>query len=329
MRTAVAGTFNILHEGHKRLLDRAFEGSDEVLIGITSDKMASSSRDRIVPYNLRKKAVDDYVSRKNIYWTICEINDTMGHATSIKNLDRLVVSEESYENAKLINGERERKGLRPVKIDMIRMVSKDGDVIHARDIMSGEMSSNGAKDAIVISVGSMNPVKTEAVRSVMERIFGSVRIIPRNVTSDVPEQPWGEDTCQGAINRAKHALVESDMSVGIEAGVFEMYGGLYDIQHCAILDNDGNMTIGMSSGFRYPDDVAELVRKGSTVGSAMKQLHSEDRGHAEGAVGVLSNGLLDRKELTEQSVIAAMIPRMNELNGSIPKLTRRDRNEQV
>ncbi|NLN71746.1 MAG: inosine/xanthosine triphosphatase, partial [Thermoplasmatales archaeon] len=33
----------------------------------------------------------------------------------------------------------------------------------------------------------------------------------------------------------------------------------------------------------------------------------------EGAVGILSKGLIDSKELTEQSVKAAMIPRMREL----------------
>ncbi len=42
MIAAAAGTFNILHEGHKALLDRAFEIGDEAFIGITSDAMASS-----------------------------------------------------------------------------------------------------------------------------------------------------------------------------------------------------------------------------------------------------------------------------------------------
>ena len=48
MISAVAGTFNILHEGHKALLDRAFEVADQVRIGITSDRMASQGRDSYV-----------------------------------------------------------------------------------------------------------------------------------------------------------------------------------------------------------------------------------------------------------------------------------------
>ena len=39
-KAAVAGTFDILHDGHKALLSRAFEVGDTVVVGITSDRMA-------------------------------------------------------------------------------------------------------------------------------------------------------------------------------------------------------------------------------------------------------------------------------------------------
>ena len=35
-------------------------------------------------------------------------------------------------------------------------------------------------------------------------------------------------------------------------------------------------------------------------------------GHSEGAIGYLSGGRLDRKDLTKQSVLAAMIPRLED-----------------
>jgi len=160
-----------------------------------------------------------------------------------------------------------------------------------------------------IAVGSSNPVKAEAVRTVMEKIYGEVRITPIKVNSGVPEQPWGDETLRGALNRAEAAMGDHDLSVGIEAGVFEMYDGVYDIQHCVVLDRRGRMTIGMGPGFRYPDDVAELLRKGMTVGDAMKTLYKDHSGRGEGAIGILSKGLIDRKSLTEQAVKAAMISR--------------------
>lgn len=160
----------------------------------------------------------------------------------------------------------------------------------------------------------MNQIKVEAVRTVMERIYGSVRIIPVKVETCVPEQPFGGETYIGAVNRAKAAIGESSLSVGIEAGVFELYGHLYDIQHCAILDRDSVITVGMGSGFRYPDKVADLVRSGMTVGDAMVRIYGDAAsGRKEGAIGILSKGQLDRKALTEQSVTAAMVPRLWEM----------------
>ena len=312
MKSALGGTFNVLHEGHKALLDKAFNESDHVLIGLTSDAMASGSRDLIIPYGLRLKGLEEYLSTKDGTWEIREISDIFGPAVEIEDLDTLVVSEETYANGVALNSKRIRKGMHPLSISVLRMVNgKSGKKISASDVVSGKTSKRGSTDSIRVSVGSSNPVKTEAVRAVMERIFGEVMLTSYNVDSGVPEQPWGEETCKGAENRAKAAMGECDLAIGIEAGVFEVYDGLYDVQHCVILDKNGRMTIGMSSGFRYPDDIIELLRKGMTVGEAMKQLYTKDsRGRKEGAVGVLSKGLLDRKTLTEQSVLAAMIPRM-------------------
>ena len=43
----------------------------------------------------------------------------------------------------------------------------------------------------------------------------------------------------------------------------------------------------------------------------MKKVYGEnDIGKNQGAIGFLSKGILDRKSLTEQSVLAAMIPRI-------------------
>jgi len=314
MRSALGGTFNVLHEGHKALLDKAFNESDHVLIGLTSDAMASATRDSVIPYGLRLKALEDYLSTKDGSWEVREISDVFGPAVEIDDLDVLIVSEETYTNGIALNNERIKREMHPLSISVLRMVNgSNGDRISSTNVVKGKTSKRGSTDSIRVSVGSLNPVKTEAVRSVMERIYGEVILTSSEVSSGVSEQPWGEETYEGAVNRAKAAMNDCDLSVGIEAGVFEVYDGLYDVQHCVILDKAGRMTIGMSSGFRYPDDVIELLRKGATVGEAMKQLYTKDsRGRKEGAVGVLSKGLLDRKSLTEQSVLAAMIPRMPE-----------------
>ncbi len=311
MITAVAGTFNILHEGHKALLDRAFSLGDKVYIGITSDEMASSSRGLLNSFYIRERAIRDYAESKKKEFRIFPIDDIYGPDEMMDHVDVLVVSEETKKNGEEVVRRAESRG-RKLQLSVVGIIpKKDGSKLSSTDIITGVCSRNGDTDAIDIAVGSLNPVKIEAVRSVMERIYGQVRIFAYDVPSEVPEQPFGEQTPQGARNRAKNAINGHTLSVGIEAGVFEMLGSLYDIQYCAVLDREGRYTIGTGSGFRYPDKVIELVRGGMTVGDAMKKVYSgENPGKSQGAIGILSKGLLDRKSLTEQSVLAAMLPRI-------------------
>lgn len=312
MIVAVAGTFNVLHEGHIALLKRAFSLSKDVCIGITSDRMASETRTRVNPYYIREKAVREYLKANNRDADIFCIDDMYGPEDIMADVDVLVVSDESMKNGKKVIEWRSTFSDEPLKLSVVRSIEKDdGSKISSSDIMNGVCSRDGSMDAIDIAVGSLNPVKVEAVRIVMEKIYGSVRIFPVNSKSGVSEQPFEDETVKGAINRAKDALGNHKMAVGIEAGVFERYDGLYDIQHCAIIDDTGKITIGMGSGFRYPDKIAELVRNGKTVGEAMSATYAEnDIGREQGAIGILSKGLLDRRELTEQSVLNAMLPRI-------------------
>lgn len=312
MIAAVAGTFNVLHEGHIALIERAFAEGDEVFIGITSDEMASGSRDEVLPLYMRRKAIEEYLSSKGREALIFEINDIYGPPELMDRVDVLVVSRETEENGKKVSEWRVKRSKDPLRISVVDLVNnRDGYKLNATDILKGLYSRNGESDTIKIAVGSLNRVKVEAVREVMESIYGSVRIYPKDVKSGVPDQPFGEETHRGARNRAVSALEDCDLSVGIEAGVFEIYDGLFDVQHCVIIDRDGRITSGMGSGFEYPKEIAELVRKGSTVGDAVDRLYDKTSvGHSEGAIGLLSKGLMDRKTLTKQSVLAAMIPRM-------------------
>lgn len=313
MRSAVAGTFNVLHDGHMRLIARAFEVGEYVLVGITSDRMASQERDDIVPLYIREKNLENYLDTFGKPYSIEVIDDIYG-PKEMDTIDILVVSTETIHNAERINENRVSRGVKPLEISVISLLNAfDGEKINARDILNGKYARNGKNDVPDIAVGSTNHVKVEAVRSVMERIFGDVRITAVSADSGVPSQPFEMETRQGAINRATAALSSHDMSVGIEAGVFEMPDGLYDFQYCAILDRDGRLTIGTGMGFRYPDRIADLVRKGSTVGEAVHTVYgNDDIGSKQGAIGLLSKGLIDRKTLTEQSVTAAMIPRLSE-----------------
>ncbi len=240
------------------------------------------------------------------------INDIYGPDEIMDAVDVLVVSEETLGNGRVLNNLRASRKVRPLELSVVPLVmSDDGSKINSSSILKGEYGRSGHRSAVDIAVGSFNQVKVSAVRSVMERVYGEVRITAVDVPSGVPPQPFGDQTHEGSRNRALTALGGHEIAVGIEAGVFEMLDGLYDIQHCTVVSRDGRETYGQGSGFRYPDSIAELVRGGMTVGDAVHRVYgSTDIGRGQGAVGILSKGLIDRRTLTEQSVIAAMIPRI-------------------
>ena len=308
---AVAGTFNVLHEGHKALIKRAFDVADEVVIGMTSDRMASVNRSVCVPMAIRMKEVEEYASNLGGAM-IFEIDDVYGPDEIMDGVDVLVVSEETLDNGKKVNERRKSRGLPPMELSVVPLVRSDrGEKISSSSILRGDYGREGRSSVLDVAVGSANMAKVAAVRSVLEKVYGDIRITSLEVDSGVPEQPFGDQTRQGSLNRAVSALGDHEISVGIEAGVFEMQDGLYDIQHCSIVDRHGKRTHGQGSGFRYPDSVASLVRSGRTVGDAVREVYGGvDLGKKQGAVGLLSKGLIDRKTLTEQAVIAAMIPRL-------------------
>jgi inosine/xanthosine triphosphatase len=168
-----------------------------------------------------------------------------------------------------------------------------------------------------IIVGSKNPVKFQATGNVLEKIYGELEVQAIDVDSGVPDQPIGlEVTVQGAINRAKNAFSpDFDLSVGIESGLLEVphsITGYLDLQWCAIYDGE-KITLGVSAGFEYPPLVIEQVLGGKEVGDVMDQVTGVDKlGQKTGAVSHLTQGMLDRTGNTEQCVLMAMVPRMNE-----------------
>lgn len=166
-----------------------------------------------------------------------------------------------------------------------------------------------------INVGTHNPVKVRATRNVLEKIYTTVDVEGIEVDSGVSDQPIGlDETIQGAMNRARNAFIGVDLSVGIESGLLAVphsITGYLDLQWCAIYDGE-RTTLGVSAGFEYPPAVVEEVLKGQEVGDVMDRVTGVEKlGQKTGAVSILTKGLLNRTENTEQCVLMAMIPRMN------------------
>jgi len=297
------------------LLERAFELADEVLIGITSDRMALGSREIVRPFSERQRDLERYLTRFAKPYQIEKIEDIFGPAIADEDLRLLIVSERSKENANEINTEREKRGLEPVEIEVIPTVyAEDFQAVSSSRILKNEIDSDGRLLVpLRISVGSENPVKIEAVRRVFRPLYGLLEVEGFEVETGVAKQPRSDEVLLGAINRAKEAIGNSHLGIGIEAGLFwnEVLEWYFDIQFCAIVDSNGRITVGHGPGFWYPPDVIDKVEKGASVDEAMFNITGiESIGHRMGSVGYLSKELMNRTALTEQAIIAALIPRI-------------------
>ncbi len=163
-----------------------------------------------------------------------------------------------------------------------------------------------------IAIGSTNPVKTNASRCVLLEVYPDATFTTLAVESGVSAQPWGEsETRQGALNRARHALqiTDADMAIGLEGGVQEIEFGLFTCAWCAIVDRSQRVGLGGSSAVRLPDVVADAIRSGIELGTAMDQLTGQhNTKHGQGAIGLLTNGLSSRQAAYEALIKMAIAP---------------------
>ncbi|AEC52148.1 phosphopantetheine adenylyltransferase [Pyrococcus sp. NA2] len=140
-KVVVGGTFDRLHLGHKALLRKAFEVGKIVYIGLTSDEMVREKpyAEKILPYERRLRDLLLFLEVNNLKeYRIIKINNAIGFTTKIKSLEAIVVSEETYKGALLVNKAREEVGLRPLEIIVIPLVkSKLGGKISSSLIRAG------------------------------------------------------------------------------------------------------------------------------------------------------------------------------------------------
>ncbi len=144
---AMGGTFDIVHRGHLALLSRAFEISDKVIIGLTSDELAAKKGK--TPNNDYKKRFENLTSSiskefQNHSFQISKLDDDFGPAVLEKGVEALVVSGETSNQGNVLNELREKKKLPPVQIITVSMIlAKDGERISTTRIKNTEIDSEG------------------------------------------------------------------------------------------------------------------------------------------------------------------------------------------
>ncbi len=171
---------------------------------------------------------------------------------------------------------------------------------------------------ITLAIASTNPVKVQAAVNGFQRLFpgSELNVIAVSVPSDVAQQPLSDaETLQGALNRSRHAQAahpQADYWIGIEAGVQARGNELASYSWIVVRSRQmiGKARTGM---FFLPPAVAELIRQGKELGEADDIVFGRSNSKQEdGAVGLLTDNVIDRTQLYEQAMILALIPFKNE-----------------
>ena len=149
MRVAVAGTFGPVHDGHRALFETALEVGDEgVVVGLTSDELARSSRDRPVPdFEERLRTLKEEFAAHDRWGRRVEfrrIDDEAGFADDEPTLDALVVSPETVPEVEEISDIRRERGMDPlVAVVVPYTYAEDGERISSTRIVRGEIDEHG------------------------------------------------------------------------------------------------------------------------------------------------------------------------------------------
>jgi pantetheine-phosphate adenylyltransferase len=144
---AMGGTFDIIHRGHLTLLSNASKISDKVIIGLTSDELAEK-KGKILnnKYESRLENLTAVISKEfpNTSFQISKLDNDFGPAVLEKEVQALVVSDETSNQGNILNELRAEKKLPPVQIVTVPMfLAKDGTRISTTRIKNSEIDSEG------------------------------------------------------------------------------------------------------------------------------------------------------------------------------------------
>lgn len=220
----LGGTFDRIHDGHVSYLKTAFENSDRVTIGLTTDKLNGDKEfnQLIQPYNVRKKELLKIIQERwpQIPVRILSISDIYGPSITDPMLDAIVVTDLTLENGKKVNAERTRRGLKELKIVLASIIAaQDSRILSSSRIRRGEIDRQGQ---VYNQFFSSTVLLPDSLRQELRKPLGNV------IISKEGDKDKAAFKAKQIVDREKYSL---SIAVGdIVSSTLENSGFLPDIK---------------------------------------------------------------------------------------------------
>ncbi|CDR48233.1 hypothetical protein NBRC10512_007101 [Rhodotorula toruloides] len=146
--SAMGGTFDHLHMGHKLLLSMACSiTSQKLIVGVSDDALLKNKkhRDLLEPLDVRIRNVESFVAliRPEIQCECVPLQDVYGPTANDPSIQALVVSDETKAGGDTINKLRTSRSLPPLDVWCISLV--------AHDAQGGSTTSQEEKVAVEVA----------------------------------------------------------------------------------------------------------------------------------------------------------------------------------
>lgn len=146
-QVVLGGTFDLLHLGHQKLLLKAFEQGEKVVIGLTEDAFNNTrGKKTYQDETTRRKYLKIFLNIQGFKgrYKILSISDIYGQADINPVLEAIIVTPETRTNAHLINKRRLKKGFQPLfVIEVTHSLDEQKNRISSTRIRNGEIDSEG------------------------------------------------------------------------------------------------------------------------------------------------------------------------------------------
>jgi non-canonical (house-cleaning) NTP pyrophosphatase len=168
-----------------------------------------------------------------------------------------------------------------------------------------------------IILGTTSEIKKQALTEILTQyqdvllFLKDYKIIFHEVESLVPITPYNSQTLEGARNRTKALFEkyskEGDLFVGLESGLVEREGMLFEECWCVIFNKNKQEYVGYSSGLLLPSNITAEMKKGKTHPEALSEIAKEMGMNYKDTWSIYSGGKISRIESIKEALRNALL----------------------